>query len=97
MKKGAIQGAILGYNDDVIAVVSTDLPAGEVEFSTNTAQTMNGGAVLVNPRKGRLTFAKKVMTSRAAQECMVSAECVDAMLRRFKILNNNFLKEDNYE
>lgn len=79
------KGAIVGDNGGVIAVVSTDLPAGKVEFSTSTAQTMNGGAVLVNPCAGRLTFAKKVMTSRAAQECVASAECVDATLRRFKI------------
>lgn len=91
------KGAILGHNGGVIAVVSTDLPAGKVEFSTSTAQTINGGTVLVNPCKGRLTFAKKSMTSRAAQECAASAECVDATLRRFKVLDNNFLEEENYE
>lgn len=79
-------GIIADTSGSVIAAVLTDLAAGPVGYSTTTAPAMDGGQVLVNPRKGRLTFSKKLMASRASQECTATAECVDATLRRFKIL-----------
>lgn len=72
-----MNAVILSTSGEIVAVLETSMPSGVVEYAWETANTLGGGEVLVNARRGKLTRARRALESRQALECMSTARCVD--------------------
>ena len=66
--------AIISTSGEIIAIARNveDFPSGKVEYSYNSTDDN----VLVNPKIGNLTRAKRYLESREARECIASARCI---------------------
>ena len=65
--------AIISTSGEIIAITRNveGIPSGKVEYSNSTDEN-----VLVNPKIGNLTRAKRYLESREARECIASARCI---------------------
>ena len=66
--------AITSTSGEIIAIARNveDFPSGKVEYSYNSTDDK----VLVNPKIGKITRAKRYLESREARECIASARCI---------------------
>lgn len=66
--------AIISTSGEIIAITRNveGIPSGKVEYSYNYTDEN----VLVNPKIGNLTRAKRYLESREARECIASARCI---------------------
>ena len=65
--------AIISTSGEIIAITRMEgIPSGKVEYSYNSTDEN----VLVNPKIGNLTRAKRYLESREARECIASARCI---------------------
>ena len=66
--------AIISTSGEIVAITRNleGIPSGKVEYSYNSTDEN----VLVNPKFGKITRAKRYLESREARECIASARCI---------------------
>lgn len=81
--------AILSKNGNIVAVLDTNLPSGEVRFAYATSiDQISGRENLLNAQWGKITRNSRILGSRSAQECISGARLVssDAIWPEFLIM-----------